>query len=181
MKKTIWFHARLIFSLVVMLSSFNTAKAISAVPVKLAWDASPDAAVAGYALYYRLAEASVTSRLDLGPAQAATLFDLDAGSDYLIYVVAYDTAGVESSASNVLSYRPLALTRLQISEQTDGTMNIQFSAAAGALCRVEFASSLASSQWQTLGSATADKNGEVLINDPLAVNHPLRFYRGVRQ
>jgi len=128
-----------------------------------------------------LANSSVTNRLDLGPAQSATISDLEADADYVIYVVAYDAAGLESPPSNSLRYNPPALSRLQLSKQLNGTMSIQFRAAAGALCRVECASTLSSLQWQTLGTATADANGNVLINDPPSGRPSLRFYRGVRQ
>jgi hypothetical protein len=43
--------------------------------------------------------------------------------------------------------------------------------------RVEYKSSLAPPQWQTLGDATADANGYVTGSDPLAENPPIRFYR----
>ena len=72
MKKTIWFKVLLVVILPVTLSNLITVKAVavpmSAAPVTLAWDASTDAAVAGYALYYHLANSSVTSRRDLGTA-----------------------------------------------------------------------------------------------------------------
>jgi hypothetical protein len=181
MKKTIWFRARLVFSLMVALSSFDTAKAITAAPVTFTWDPSLDGAVTGYALYYRLADSSTNSRLDVGPAKTVTLHELEAGSDYLFFVVGYDASGVESTASNLLSYSPPALSRLQISKQPDGTMSIQFHAAAGALCFVEFASTLTSPQWQTLDSATADANGSVLITDPPSGSSAMRFYRGLRE
>ena len=183
--KTTWFKALLVVSLLVALSSLIPVKAaaasMSAAPVKLGWDASPDASATGYALYYHLANSSVTNHLDLGTAKTATLTDLEAGSDYLIYVTGYDAAGVESLPSNSLLYSPPALSPLRITKQTDGTMDIQFRAAAGALCRVEYVSTLASPQWQTLGSTIADTNGNVLINDPPSGGSSMRFYRGVRQ
>ncbi len=183
MKKTFCFRVPVVVSLLV--SSLIPVKAIavpmSAAPVKLAWNASPDSAVTGYALYYHLADSSVANRLDLGPAQSATVSDLEAGSDYLFYVVAYDAAGVESPPSNSLLYSPPAMSRLRIAKMSDSTMSIQFRAAAGALCRVEYASTLTSPQWQTLGTATADANGNVLINDRPSGRPALRFYRGVRQ
>ena len=185
MKKTICFRVPLVVSLLVAFSSLIPVTAVagpmSAAPVKLGWDASPDPAVTGYALYYRLADSSVTDRLDLGPAQTATVSNLEADSDYLFFVVRYDAAGVESPSSNLLRYSPPAMSRLRITTMSDSTISLQFRAAAGALCRVEFASTLASPQWQTLGSTIADTNGNVLINDPLSVRFSMRFYRAVRQ
>ena len=183
MKKTICFRVPVAVSLLV--SSLIPVKAIagpmSAAPVKLVWDVSFDLAVIGYALYYYLADFLVVNRLDLGIAQSATVSNLEAGSDYLFYVVAYDAAGVESPPSNSLLYRPPAMSRLRITKMSESTMSIQFRAAAGALCRVECASTLTSPQWQTLGTATADANGNVLINDPASGRPALRFYRALRQ
>jgi hypothetical protein len=183
MKKT-WFKTLLVVSLLVALASFNTAKAavgtMSAAPVNLAWDASSDAAVTGYALYSRLTSSSVTNRLDLGTARTATLSSLVASSGYLLFVVAYDAAGLESAPSNLLQYSPPALSGLQVSKQVNGTMSIQFRAAAGALCHVQYSSTLTSPQWQTLNSAIADASGNVVISDPLSGRPPVRFYRAMR-
>src|ERR1051326_8144481 len=100
MKKTIWFRVPLVVSLLVSFSSLIPVKGIAvpmtAAPVKLEWDASPGAGITGYALYYRLADSSATNRLDLGPARAATVSNLEAGSEYQFFVVGYDAAGVES-------------------------------------------------------------------------------------
>lgn len=153
---------------------------MTAAPVKLEWDASPDAAVTGYALYYRLVGSAVTNRLDLGVALDVTFSDLSAESYYIFSIVAYNSGGVESASSNVLWYKPPVLSRLKINKQAKGTMRVTFRAAPGAACRVEYASSAVSAQWQTLGNATADANGNVVINDPPFGRPPIRFYRAVR-
>src|SRR6266508_4187577 len=173
MEKTTWFKAPLVVSLLVIFSSFITAKALgdsrspdplavsrrsskketvnvpdapmAAAPVKLAWDASPGPAVAGYALYYHaLGHSSDAIRLDVGSAQAVTVPNLEAGSIYMFSVVAYDRAGVESPASNPVVYHPPAMSPLRLSKQPDGTVSVQFRAAPGSLCQVECTSSLTS-------------------------------------
>jgi len=116
----------------------------------------------------------------VGTAQATTVPNLEAGSNYVFSVVAYDGDGVESAPSNPIVYNPPALSPLQLSKQTDGTMSVQFRAAAGSLCQVECTSSLTTAQWQTLGNATADANGNVVVNDPPTGRPAMRFYRGVR-
>ena len=166
------------------MSSFNTAKALTppvyAAPVKLAWDASPGSAVAGYALYYRSADSLVPIRVDAGTAQAITVPNLVAGTNYIFSVVAYDSNGVESAPSDPISYDPPVLSPLHLSKKRDGTMSVQFRAAAGSSCRVECTSTLTSPQWQTLGNAIADANGDVVVNDPPSGRPAMRFYRGVR-
>jgi hypothetical protein len=160
---------------------FISAKAavLPAVPCTLAWNSSSDISVTGYALYYGMTGSGVTNRLDVGTAQTATLSNLTVFSNYFFYVVAYNAAGVESAPSNLLLYSPPALTRLRLSQLADGSMRIQFRAGTGVVCRVEYASTLATAQWATLASATADANGDIAIDDSVVGNSPMRFYRGV--
>jgi hypothetical protein len=182
MGSTISLRALLVLSLAVALSSFSMAKAFAvpliAAPIQLAWDASPDPAVAGYALYCRSADSSVAIRLDAGAAQAITIPNLLVGSNYIFWVVAYDGDGVESAPSDPIAYNPPALSHLRLSQQTDGTVTVEFRAAAGSLCRVECTSTLTSPQWEAVGDAIADANGNVVVNDPPSGRPVMRFYRG---
>lgn len=152
----------------------------AAAPCTLAWDASPDKTVAGYAVYYGLAGSSVTNRLDAGPAQMATVYSLTVSSNYFFYVVAYDANGVNSSPSQPIFYRPPALSALHLAAQADGTAALQFRTAPGAVCSVQYTPSLLNPQWQTLATITADANGLITVMDPLASHAPARFYRAVR-
>jgi hypothetical protein len=77
-----------------------------AAPVALVWDASPDASVTGCALYYAIVDSGVTNRLDVGMVLTASVSNLLAGSNYLFFVVAYNSSGIESDPSNVLLYSP---------------------------------------------------------------------------
>lgn len=169
--------------LLVVLAGVNTvlAAGMAAVPVKLAWDASPDVEVTGYALYYGPAQSSATNRLDLGAVQTVTLTNLWVSTNYFFFVVAYNAAGIESLPSNRVLYAPPALSRLQMGRSEDGTISLLFRAAPGAACRVEYASSANSPQWQVLGTATADANGNVVIADPPGVRPSMRIYRAARQ
>lgn len=58
-------------------------------------------------------------------------------------------------------------------------MRVQFRGPAGTLCQVQYAETLDSPQWQSLASATADADGNIAIDDPLAGRSEARFYRGV--
>ena len=179
MSNTIWLRSISVAISVFTLSSFNTAKALTyAAPIKLAWDASPGSV--GYALYYRSVGSSVITRLDAGTAQAITVPNLEAGSNYVFFVVAYDGDGDESAPSNPIVYNPPALSPLRLQQLPDGTISVQFCAAAGSHCQVECTSSLRGSQWQTLGDATADANGNVVVNDPPVGRPAVRFYRGIQ-
>ena len=159
----------------------STAFGITAVPVKLAWNPSPDTSVTGYAVYYGLEGSSVTNRIDTGMAEVATVEDLDAGVSYFFYVVAYDASGNESMPSNVLMYSPPALSKLRLTRQATGSVSLSFHSAAGAICRIEYTSSLFGGAWQIMGYTTADANGNVTYVDTAPVDtRAARFYRAVR-
>jgi len=158
----------------------GAAAATTAAPCTLAWDASPDSNVAGYAVYYGLAGSNTTNRLDVGSAQTATVYNLTIASNYFFCVVAYDANGVESSPSQPVFYCPPALSALYLAAQADGTAALHFHTAPGAVCSVQYTASLLNPQWQTLANATADANGMINIIDPLASHAPARFYRAAR-
>jgi hypothetical protein len=149
-------------------------------PVTLAWDASPDFNVTGYALYYGLENSTVTNRVDVGPVQSVTLTNLQAFSNYFFYAVSYNVVGMESVPSGALFYRPPALTKLRISKHPNGSTVLRFRSGAGSLCRVEYASTPQITGWQTLATIRADAGGNVVIRDSSVGPQTTRFYRAVR-
>jgi hypothetical protein len=161
------------------LSRLEGAVALPASPCTLAWNLSQDVSVTGYALYYGITGSSATNRQALGLTNAVTLFNLLTSANYFFYVVAYDAEGVESLPSNVLYYQPQTLSPLKLTSPVQGTMNLQFRAAPGSVCLIQYTPTLNPAQWQILGSATADSNGNITINDLVSRNIPSRFYRAV--
>lgn len=75
--------------------------------VTLAWDASPDANVNGYAIYYGTNSGNWTTRVDVGNVTNCTI-TLPVGSNvtYFFVATAYTPEGVESLPSNEVSYMP---------------------------------------------------------------------------
>src|SRR5262245_24758386 len=73
----------------------------------VSWDASPDASVAGYKVYYA-ASGSTNRVLDAELVTSITLSNLSAGKTYTIFATAYNSQKVESQNSQVLSYTVLA-------------------------------------------------------------------------
>jgi hypothetical protein len=151
---------------------------LPASPCTLGWNLSQDVSVAGYVLYYGIT-GSATNRQVLGMTNTVTLFNLLASSNYFFYVVAYDAEGLESPPSNVVYYNPQALSPLKLTSPVQGTMNLQFRAAPGSVCLIEYTPSLNPAQWQILGSAMADSNGNITITDSTAGSSSSRFYRAV--
>jgi hypothetical protein len=163
----------------VFLASFTPVEAavLRASPCTLAWNSSQDASVVGYTVYYGITGSMVTNRLDAGMTNQATFYNLLARSNYFFYATTYTAAGVESSPSVPLYYCPRAVSALKLTRLAGTAMNLQFQVATGSACHVEYSPSLTPPQWQTLGGATADANGNVAIPDPLTGSPPTRFYR----
>lgn len=152
---------------------------LCASPCTLAWDQDQDPSVNGYCLYFGITSLTTINRLDVGMTNLVTLNNLLASSNYFFYVVAYNSSGLESPPSSVMYYTPQALSALKLTPLADGTMSLHFLATTGAVCHVEYTPTLNPPQWQTLGGATADDNGNVTLTDPLDENTPTRFYRTV--
>ncbi len=86
----------------------NAQPASTALSVTLAWDASPDATVAGYNVHYGTASGHYTTALNVGKQTTAQVSGLQAGQTYFFVVTAYDNTGLESDPSNEVSYNPTA-------------------------------------------------------------------------
>jgi hypothetical protein len=148
-------------------------------PCTLAWDLSQDPLVAGYALYCGIAGSSVTNRLALGITNTTTMFNLVVSSNYYFYLAAYDAKGIESPHSNILFYKPQALSPLKLVSRVAGTLNFQIHAAPRTVCWLQYTPTLNKPQWQSLGAVVADINGNMTISDRPPANTPSRFYRTI--
>lgn len=153
------------------------AATLYATPCTLAWNQCQDTNVSGYALYYGITGSATTNRVNVGMTNQITLNNLLASSNYFFYVVAYNGSGIESPPSPLIDCTPPALSALILTPAVNGSMSVCFQAATGAVCRIEYTPTLSPAQWQTLGSATADANGNVTLTDSLTRNSPTRFYR----
>ena len=72
--------------------------------VTLAWDASPDASVTGYRIYYGAASLSYTNSTTVGNVTNATLTGLVAGTTYFFAATALNSTNVESDFSNETTF-----------------------------------------------------------------------------
>jgi len=168
-------------SVLLALSGFTrlaSAAAIPASPCTLGWNPSQDSSVTGYVLYYGLS-GSTTNRLVLGLTNNFTFFNLLASSNYFFYLTTHDINGVESPPSAVLNYQPAVLSLLRLASPAPGTMNLQFRAAPGSTCVIEYTPTLNAAQWQVLGNATADALGNIAVTDARAGKSPTGFYRAM--
>lgn len=175
----IWTKIILAITLLGSVGIASQASAASACPVTLQWQSSPDAGVAGYALYYGVSGSPLTNRMDIGSATTTTVEGLTASATYSFFVVAYDSNQVESDPSNFLIFTAPAISSLQLIQTADGSMNISLQVAPQGSCHVEYTDTLTPPNWTVLTTATADANGLVSINDPIDPTVNARFYRAV--
>lgn len=169
-----------IILLVTILSSLEFAPqsfAAPACPLDLEWQPTPDAGVAGYALYYGLADGPLTNRMDVGLQTTAMVNGLIAAASYSFYVVAYDSTLAEGSPSSLLFYTPAAISTLKLIQTSDGAMNLSFNVAPGNACVVEYTDSLSAPNWNLITNAIGDSNGLVTVSDPIMAPGGSRFYR----
>ncbi|NOS70885.1 MAG: hypothetical protein HOP33_13260 [Verrucomicrobia bacterium] len=78
--------------------------ALAAGSANLIWDASPDANVAGYKIYYGVASGAYTNSVSLGNVTSTTLNGLSNGATYFFVATAVSATGIESDFSNETSY-----------------------------------------------------------------------------
>jgi hypothetical protein len=88
--------------------------------VSLAWNPSPDPAVAGYRLYAGTASGVYNQTIEVGNSAATVLSSLIAGHAYYFAVTAYTVNGIESSPSNEIRYKtpPAPILSLSASAST---------------------------------------------------------------
>src|SRR6478735_3310764 len=90
--------------LVGWLAVFARISSFAAGNVTLAWDASTDASVTGYRVYYGVGSANYTNSAAVGNVTSAVLANLADDATYYFAVTAYDAEGFESPFSNETSY-----------------------------------------------------------------------------
>jgi len=95
----------LVNSVLAALLSLGMGTTAMAETVSLQWDPNTDANLAGYKVYYSAEPSPLESAvpIDVSTQTVATIAGLDSGQSYKFAVTAYDTAGTESSFSNIVT------------------------------------------------------------------------------
>ncbi|ABQ26507.1 Ig-like domain-containing protein [Geotalea uraniireducens] len=140
-----------LFLVTIFLSAFFLAGQATcfATNVALQWNPNTDANLAGYKVYYQ-ADSSTTpfngtgSPMDVSNQTTATVSNLDPGRTYYFAVSAYDTSGVESSYSNIVTVPESVLPTVSLSYPANNTTasgTLSVTASAGdnvGVTKVEF-------------------------------------------
>lgn len=72
--------------------------------VTVAWDPNPEPDIAGYNVYYGIVGSGVTNKVSPGNATQQQVISLQPETQYWFFVTAFNTAGLESDPSAVLTY-----------------------------------------------------------------------------
>ena len=88
-------------TLLLLLIVVEIARAAS---VTLAWDPNTEPDIAGYRLYYGTPAGNFTTVVNTGNTTNTTVEGLQPGATYAFYVTCYNTSGLESEPSNVVTY-----------------------------------------------------------------------------
>jgi hypothetical protein len=141
----------------------------------LGWNASPDATVVGYYLYYGPTTGVYTNKINVGTNTIFAVTGLVAGSTNYFTISSYNAAGIESGYVPEVSYIvPGILTLMQ--NPTNGIMRVQFPVASGQSYQLQASSDLMywSNLWLT---PTETTNAWIEYDEPLTNTVSRRFYR----
>ena len=131
--------------------------------VSLAWDASPDASVTGYRIYYGGTSANYTNSATVGNVTNTTITNLVAGATYFFAATAFDATGIESDFSNETNYsvpttstnQPPSIASQPASQTVVEGGNVSFSVTANGDAPLSY-------QWRRNGSNVAGATGAAL-------------------
>jgi chitinase len=87
-----------------LLLFLGAAIAALAASVTLAWDPNSEADVAGYRLFWGTTDVGFVNVTNCGNVTNWTVVDLQPAEEYAFYVTCYNTSGLESEPSNVVTY-----------------------------------------------------------------------------
>lgn len=132
--------------------------------LSLAWNPSPDPNVVGYAVYYGIASAAYSQRLDAGTNTAAVVAGLTEGQTYFFVVVSYNAQGDESPPSNELPYS-VPWTTINQPPTLDPLENLTIDENAGLqLVTLSGITSGGTNEIQTLTVIAASENPALIPN-----------------
>jgi hypothetical protein len=180
---------RAILSSAILFALALHAFSASAQTVKLAWNPSSAAGVAGYMIHYGTNSVNYSNELDAGNSTSWPMTDMQPGVTNYFVVSAYDSNHVESAPSNVTAYYvPALVVAQQPSGPPPGQLAVtgagprrpaqmSFSAVPGQTYEIQASTDLVN--WVTIWQTTAASNGTIQFTDPEAVNLKMRFYRTI--
>ncbi len=142
--------------------------------VKLAWNASPGTDVTGYRIHYGTTSGNYTASIVVGNVTQGTIPGLEEGVTYHFAVTALNAAGLESSFSNEVIFKPgIHTSRIRTAE--DGATVLSLRGLIGRQYDIEASVDLKA--WTLIETVTMPNGGSLEFSDPDAGIHRRRFYR----
>jgi hypothetical protein len=158
----------------------NPIQAFSAAPppatysMTMAWNGSPDPAVAGYFINYGAASGDYTNSIAVGNVTTTIVPGLVGGVTYYFAVSAFDADGLESALSNEITYAP-GIPTISFQVSATGQVVLSMSGLIGHTYNIEATEDLVT--WTVIGTVTVGPGGPSEFTDPDAAGYPNRFYR----
>ena len=152
---------------------------LEAARVTLAWDANTEPNVAGYRIHYGPGASSFSTVHDVGNLTAATVLNLEEGQSYSFYVTCYNTAGLESEPSNVVSYIvPVGGGGVELGDVqlTGQGLEMRWTSEPGTTYRILSKDDLSETTWRILDEVQAGGSSLYWV-DGSAAEVSRRFYR----
>ena len=142
----------------------------------LAWDASTNASVMGYKIYYGTESGVYDSSVDTGTNTCVTITNLQPGQVYYIAATDYDTNGWESPFSDEFSYLVPGIIKLVTSPSRDLPAMLLFPVAPGHWYELQATADLI--LWTTIyQTRLMEENYWVEFMDFESFAEPRRYYR----
>jgi hypothetical protein len=141
----------------------------------LAWDPSISPNVAGYIVYYGADGTNFEYSVDVGTNTSYVVCGLQPGETNCFAVIAYNTHGVESPPSNIISYIVPGLLSVAPKTGHRSPAIIRFPVAPGHTYQLQASVNLQT--WSTIWQSTATNNAWTQFQDVEGANLRMRFYR----
>ncbi len=141
----------------------------------LVWSPSTTTSVAGYHIYYGDDGTNFQYVLDTGTNTSYLVSGLQEGQTNSFAVTAYDSQGVESDLSNLISYIVPGAVKVARKAGARSPSVINFSVAPGHTYKVQASVNLTT--WSTIWQTTSTSNAWAQFQDVEGANLKMRFYR----
>ena len=149
---------------------------VQAASVTLAWNPSPDPAVAGYNLYYGGTSGNYTNKVSAGLATSAVTSGLLVGATYYFAATTYNAAGMESPFSGEVPYIvPTQPQRVQIRAMPAGQFALTVTGTVGHTYNIQATQNFKT--WTIIGTVTVGATGSLNFTDTNTASFSRRFYR----
>lgn len=142
--------------------------------IKLSWKASGSTNVTGYRIQYGTVSGAYPASVVLGNVTSATVSGFAEGVTYYFVLRAVNSAGVESDATNEISFKPGLHTARMRANANMGTV-LYVRGRIGLQYDIEASADMKT--WSLVNTVTMPAGGWLDYSDPQAANHAARFYR----